>query len=40
VLGPVNFDARGDRIGNAVALRIWRRSPDGRIDYAGNDVEP
>jgi branched-chain amino acid transport system substrate-binding protein len=40
VLGPVNFDARGDRTGNAVALRIWRRSPDGRIDYAGNDVEP
>lgn len=40
VLGPVSFDARGDRTGNAVALRIWRRSPDGRIDYAGNDIEP
>jgi branched-chain amino acid transport system substrate-binding protein len=36
----VSFDARGDRTGNAVALRIWRRSPNGRIDYAGNDIEP
>ncbi|MEG9524971.1 MAG: branched-chain amino acid ABC transporter substrate-binding protein [Hyphomicrobiales bacterium] len=40
VLGPMSFDARGDRTGNAVALRIWRRSPDGRLDYAGNDIEP
>ena len=40
VLGPVGFDARGDRTGTPVVLRVWRRSPDGRLDYAGNDVEP
>lgn len=40
VLGPVSFDARGDRTGPSVALRVWRRTPDGRLDYAGNDVEP
>lgn len=40
LLGPVTFDARGDRAGAPVALRIWRRTPDGRLDYAGNDAEP
>ena len=38
LLGPVGFDTRGDRTGAAVALRIWRRTPDGRLDYAGNEV--
>lgn len=38
LLGPVGFDARGDRTGATVALRIWRRTPDGRLDYAGNEV--
>ncbi|WP_457104526.1 branched-chain amino acid ABC transporter substrate-binding protein [Methylobacterium sp. P5_C11] len=40
LLGPVGFDARGDRSGTPIALRIWRRTPDGRLDYAGNDAEP
>lgn len=40
VLGPVGFDARGDRSGGAVILRIWRRTPDGRLDYAGNEAGP
>ncbi|MEE7491692.1 branched-chain amino acid ABC transporter substrate-binding protein [Methylobacterium oryzae] len=40
LLGPVTFDARGDRAGAPVALRTWRRTPDGRLDYAGNDAEP
>ncbi|WP_182178372.1 branched-chain amino acid ABC transporter substrate-binding protein [Methylobacterium radiotolerans] len=40
LLGSVAFDARGDRAGAPVALRIWRRTPDGRLDYAGNDAEP
>ncbi|MCJ2135432.1 branched-chain amino acid ABC transporter substrate-binding protein [Methylobacterium sp. J-026] len=40
LLGPVGFDARGDRIGG-VSLRVWRRTPDGRLDYAGNEpAEP
>ena len=38
ILGPVGFDSRGDRTGGTVALRIWRRTPDGRLDYAGNEV--
>ncbi|MDP4005010.1 branched-chain amino acid ABC transporter substrate-binding protein [Methylobacterium sp. NEAU K] len=37
VLGPMGFDARGDRSADAVTLRIWRRTPEGRLDYAGND---
>ncbi|MBN4093304.1 MULTISPECIES: branched-chain amino acid ABC transporter substrate-binding protein [Methylobacterium] len=40
LLGSVAFDARGDRAGAPIALRIWRRTPDGRLDYAGNDAEP
>lgn len=38
VLGPVGFDARGDRTGDVVTLRVWRLTPDGRLDYAGNAV--
>ncbi|MBE7245068.1 MAG: branched-chain amino acid ABC transporter substrate-binding protein [Actinomycetospora chiangmaiensis] len=37
LLGPVGFDARGDLTGSPVVLRIWRRTPDGRLDYAGNE---
>lgn len=41
ILGPVGFDARGDRTGGPVAVRVWRRTPDGRLDYAGHEpVEP
>lgn len=38
VLGPVGFDAKGDETGEAVILRVWRRQPDGRLDYAGQEV--
>lgn len=38
LLGPVTFDPRGDRTDPPIGLRIWRRMPDGRLDYAGNDV--
>lgn len=41
ILGPVGFDAKGDRTGGPVALRVWRRTPDGRLDYAGHEpAEP
>ena len=40
LLGPVAFDAGGDQAGDTVALRVWRRTPDGRLDYAGNDAAP
>lgn len=37
LLGPVGFDAGGDQTGDTVVLRVWRRTPDGRLDYMGND---
>jgi branched-chain amino acid transport system substrate-binding protein len=40
VLGTLGFDARGDRSGGAVTLRMWRRTPDGRLDYAATDAGP
>ncbi|MGU3536887.1 branched-chain amino acid ABC transporter substrate-binding protein [Methylobacterium sp. A54F] len=40
VLGEIGFDARGERTRPDIVLRAWRRTPDGRIDYAGNDVGP
>ncbi len=36
-LGEVTFDGRGDPGRDAVVLRVWRRTPDGRVDYAGNE---
>lgn len=38
LLGPVGFDARGDRTGSPLGLRIWRRTADGRLDYTGNEL--
>ena len=40
VLGPIGFDANGDRTGEPVSIRVWRRTPDGRLDYAGTDAAP
>ncbi|GJD56724.1 branched-chain amino acid ABC transporter substrate-binding protein [Methylobacterium dankookense] len=37
-IGPVAFDAAGDPRPGAVALRVWKRMPDGRLDFAGNDA--
>lgn len=43
-IGPLAYDAAGDLRPDArrpsYALLAWRRTPDGRIDYAGNDVAP
>ncbi|WP_347379632.1 branched-chain amino acid ABC transporter substrate-binding protein [Methylobacterium sp. Leaf102] len=44
VLGPLAYDARGDLKADprrpAYVLQVWRRTPDGRIDYAGNTIDP
>ncbi len=37
-LGPVAFDAAGDPRPGAVTLKVWKRMPDGRLDFAGNDA--
>ncbi|MCJ2043247.1 branched-chain amino acid ABC transporter substrate-binding protein [Methylobacterium sp. J-078] len=43
LLGEVAFDGKGDlRVDPrrpAFGLQVWRRTPDGRIDYAGNDAD-
>ena len=36
-VGEVAFDGTGDPRPGAVALRVWRTTPDGRLDYAGNE---
>ncbi|KAB1075300.1 branched-chain amino acid ABC transporter substrate-binding protein [Methylobacterium planeticum] len=40
VVGEIGFDGRGDPSPSDVTLRVWRRTPDGRLDYAGNEVAP
>jgi branched-chain amino acid transport system substrate-binding protein len=44
VLGDLAYDARGDLKPDprrpATLLQVWKRTPDGRIDFAGNDVAP
>lgn len=40
VQGEIAFDAEGDPVAGTMALRVWRRMPDGRLDYAGNDIAP
>ncbi len=37
-IGDIAFDARGDLAKPPYAMTVWRRTPDGRIDYAGNEV--
>jgi branched-chain amino acid transport system substrate-binding protein len=37
ILGQIGFDGRGDQTGAGVVLRVWRRTPDGRLDYAGQE---
>ncbi len=43
LLGEVAFDGKGDLRADprrpAFGLQVWRRTPDGRIDYAGNDAD-
>ncbi|MCE4223470.1 branched-chain amino acid ABC transporter substrate-binding protein [Methylobacterium sp. C25] len=38
LLGDVAFDARGDLKNPPYGLVVWRKTPDGRIDYAGNEL--
>ncbi|MFD0934850.1 branched-chain amino acid ABC transporter substrate-binding protein, partial [Methylobacterium trifolii] len=40
VMGEVAFDAKGDTRRGDLVLRVWRRTPDGRLDYAGNEPAP
>ncbi|GJE28263.1 branched-chain amino acid ABC transporter substrate-binding protein [Methylobacterium organophilum] len=38
VVGEVAFDGKGDLTRSPYRLHVWHRTPDGRIDYAGNAV--
>ncbi|WP_430912811.1 branched-chain amino acid ABC transporter substrate-binding protein [Methylobacterium sp. sgz302541] len=38
--GEVAFDAKGDLARPDIQIRVWRRTPDGRLDYAGNESAP
>ena len=40
IQGEIAFDAQGDPSSGAVALKVWKRTPDGRLDYAGNETAP
>lgn len=44
VLGDLAYDGRGDLKPDprrpATLLQVWKRTPDGRIDFAGNDIAP
>ena len=40
IQGEIAFDAQGDLRSGGVSLRAWRRMPDGRLDYAGNEIAP
>lgn len=33
-IGEIAFDPKGDRKGSPYAIEVWRKSTDGRIDYA------
>lgn len=39
VIGEVAFDSRGDLATQPYAIVVWRRTSDGRIDYAGNEAQ-
>ncbi|WP_336486310.1 branched-chain amino acid ABC transporter substrate-binding protein [Methylobacterium nigriterrae] len=38
LVGDIAFDAKGDPNPSDVNLRVWRRTPDGRLDYLGNEL--
>lgn len=40
LIGEVAYDAKGDLRRPSYALYSWRKTADGRIDYAGNEVGP
>ncbi|KQO60559.1 MULTISPECIES: branched-chain amino acid ABC transporter substrate-binding protein [unclassified Methylobacterium] len=39
-LGEVSFDDKGQTKAPGYQLQVWKKTPDGRIDYAGNVVTP
>ncbi|HEX8416999.1 MAG TPA: branched-chain amino acid ABC transporter substrate-binding protein [Methylobacterium sp.] len=39
-IGEIAYDAKGDPRRPGYVLHTWKRTPDGRIDYAGNAVAP
>ena len=34
------YDKKGDLTRPDYVIYAWKKGPDGRIDYAGNDVAP
>lgn len=40
VLGEMAFDAGGDLVKPPFSVAAWRRLPDGRLDFAGNEIVP
>ena len=40
VLGEIAFDARGDLTRPPFTVYAWRKLPDGRLDFAGNEISP
>lgn len=40
IQGEIAFDAQGDLRQGGVSLWAWKRTPDGRLDYAGSEVAP
>ena len=39
-IGEIAYDAKGDIKRPGYALQVWKKTPDGRIDYVGNEVVP
>ncbi len=37
-IGDIAFDAKGDLAKPPYTIEVWRRVPDGRIDYAGHEA--
>lgn len=37
-IGELAFDAKGDLSKSPYSIQVWRRVPDGRIDYAGHET--
>lgn len=39
-VGPIAYDANGDPLHPGYAVVLWRKTADGRIDYAGGEARP
>jgi branched-chain amino acid transport system substrate-binding protein len=38
VIGPITYDRKGDITRPDYVMYAWRKGPDGKIDYAGNEL--